>query len=442
MKAPIALTIAGSDSGGGAGIQADLKTFAALGVHGLTAITSVTAQNTQKVENISDLSGKFVGIQIDTLLDDFEVKWAKTGMVSNGEIIKAISEKSVKHGINLVVDPVMIAASGSSLLKEDSLEELKEFLREAKLVTPNIPEAEKLSGTDIETKSQAKDAAKEIADLGPENVLIKGGHLDTEKIHNILFHGGEFFDLETNRVPVPEVHGTGCSFSAAITAELAKGESLKSSVKNAGEFMVDAIRGRLNIGRGVEVVDPLARIWKVTGDGEEIEEVQKAAKNLANTPNFVKLIPEVGTNIVMAPEGADKPGDAVGLTGRIVKAGGKPFLSGIPAHGGSEHVANFVLTAKKHNPQIRAGMNLRFSDENLKKCRELGLKISSFDRKEEPSEVKTMEWGTEKAIEKFGGVPDVIYDRGGIGKEPMIRILGKKATEVSEIALQIAKKIT
>lgn len=440
MKTPIALTIAGSDSGGGAGIQADLKTFAALGVHGLTAITSVTAQNTQKVESIYDLPSKFVGTQIDTLVDDFEIKWAKTGMVSNREIIKGIREKSVKHGINLVVDPVMIAASGSPLLKEDSLGELKEFLKEAKLVTPNIQEAEKLSGTEIETKAQAKDAAEEIADLGPENVLIKGGHLDTDKIHNILLHRGEFFNFETTRVSVPEVHGTGCSFSAAITAELSKGESLTTSVENAGEFMVDAIKGRLDIGRGVEIVNPMARIWKTTGDGDEIEEVQKAAKNLVSTPQFKKLIPEVGTNIVMAPEGAEKAENVVGLTGRIIKVGGKPFLSGIPAQGGSEHVANFVLTAKKHNPKIRAGMNLRFSEKNLKKCRELGLKISSFNRRKEPSDVRTMEWGTEKAIEKFGGVPDVIYDRGGIGKEPMIRILGKKATEVSEIALQIAKK--
>lgn len=441
MEPDVALTIAGSDSGGGAGIQADLKTFAALEVHGLSVITSVTAQNTQKVEGISDLPSEFVGEQIDAIAEDFEVEWAKTGMVSNAEIIDVIRNKAQEYGIKLVVDPVMAAASGSPLLEEDALEELKRFLGDVELVTPNIEEANKLSGTEINSVEEMKVAAEKIGALGPENVLIKGGHLETAEVHNILFQGEEFTELKVERVPISSAHGTGCAFSAAITAELAKGSDIKPAVQRAGNFMVDAIKGRLNIGRGIETVNPMARMWKVTGDGEEIENVQKAVKSLTNFPKFGQLIPEVGVNVAMAPESTSKKDEVIGLTGRIVKVDGRPYLSGIPAPGGSEHVANFVLTATKHNPKIRAGMNLKFSEKILEKFQNLDLKISSFNRNEEPQEVKTMKWGTEKAIEKIGEVPDVIYDRGSVGKEPMIRLLGRSATEVSELALKVARTL-
>lgn len=439
MKPDIALTIAGSDSGGGAGIQADLKTFAALEVHGLSVITSATAQNTRGVEGIEDLPAEFVGKQIDTVAKDFDVKWAKTGMVSSSEIIGVIKERTKEHGIELVVDPVMTAGGGASLLKEGAFQGLKDLLSEAKLTTPNLIEASKLAEMKIETVDEMKTAAKKISELGPEGVLIKGGHLDTSKIHNLLFYEDKFTEFEESRVPISEVHGTGCTFSAAITAELAKGLGLQPAVEKAGDFMIDAVRGRLEIGGGVGTVNPMARAWKVTGDGDEIREVQRAAKNLVNSPEFGRLIPEVGTNIAMAPKGSQKTEDVIGLTGRIVKVNDKPYLSGFPAPGGSEHVANFVLTAEKHDPRIRSGMNIRFSEEILGKCRELSLEISSFDRRGEPPDVKTMSWGAEKAIEKFGGVPDVIYDRGAVGKEPMLRILGEKATDVSEIALRIAK---
>lgn len=440
MRPHIALTIAGSDSGGGAGIQADLKTFAALKVHGLSVITSVTAQNTREVEEIWDLPSEFVGKQIDTLTRDFEINWAKTGMISNSEIIRAILNRVEKYEMNIVVDPVMVATSGSSLIEKGAIGELTNLLGMAKLVTPNIPEAEELAGLKIKSIQDMKRAAEEISKLGPDGVLIKGGHLDTPKIHNLLYYMGEFTKYEESRIPVSEVHGTGCAFSAAITAELAKENDMKSSIKKALDFTSAAVRGRLKVGGGFDTVNPLAQIWKVTGNGKEIKEVGKAVENLINSPEFGHLIPEVGTNVVMAPEEAQKTDDVVGLTGRIIKVNGEPYQSGIPALGGSEHVANFVLTAKKHNPRMRAGMNLRFSDKILEICRDLDLKISSFDREKEPSNVKTMRWGTERAIEKFGGVPDIIYDRGAVGKEPMIRIIGEGALEVSETALQIAKK--
>lgn len=441
MKPDIALTIAGSDSGGGAGIQADLKTFSALGIHGLCVLTSVTAQNTKGVEGINDLSGDFVGKQIDTVVDDFDVKWGKTGMLSSQEIIRAVQDRAEKHNLKLVVDPVMVAASGSSLLREKAFENLKDLVGTAELVTPNIPEAEKLADLKIEIPDDAQKAARRIGNLGPKNVLVKGGHLNTGDVKNFLYTKDEIREFETPRIAVDEIHGTGCTFSSAITAKLAKGKDMETAVEEAGQFMVRSIRGRLEMGGGVETVNPMAEMWKVTGGVEEVTEVQKAAREIVNRKKFCNLIPEVGVNIAMAKPGAEKIEDVIGLNGRIVKVEGKPYQTGIPAPGGSEHVASIILAVMDENPNFRSAMNVKFSEEILEKCRDLDFKISDFDRKREPEDIRTMEWGPKRAIEKLGEVPDLIYDRGAVGKEPMIRVIGKTAGKVTQKSLNIMKKM-
>ncbi len=442
MKPPTTLTIAGSDSGGGAGIQADLKTFAALETHGTSVITSVTAQNSQGVQDTYDIPPSFVEKQIDSVAKDFDIEWAKTGMLSNSQIIETVSKKTRTYEIKLVVDPVMVAADGSSLLKEEAIEELIKFIQDAKLVTPNTIEASFLAEMDVENIKDMKEAAKKISNLGPEAVLVKGGHMETENIKNVLYKNDEFTVFKEPRIPISKVHGTGCTFSAAITAELSKGFDLEKSIEKAGSFMNDAIRGRLEVGEGTVSSNPMARIWKTVSDGKEINEVQKAAKKLTKHPEFAGLIPEVGTNIAMAQKGAEDQEEVVGLNGRIIKVRNEPYLAGVATTGGSEHVANFVLTAMEHDPEVRAGMNVKFSEKLLEKCRDLGLEISTFDREEEPEDVdKTMEWGTDKAIRSAGHVPDIIFDRGAVGKEPMIRILGEKATQVAETALKIGEII-
>ncbi len=441
MKPVSAMTIAGSDSGGGAGIQADLKTFAAFEVHGISVVTSATAQNTRGVEGVSDLPGEFVGTQIDAVMDDFDVEWSKTGMVSRTEIIETIEDKAKEHDLNLVADPVMKSASGSLLLKRSAREALEDFLGVAKLVTPNIDEAIELSGIGIDSVGDMKDAAREIARIGPENVLITGGHLEGEKICNVLFDGDDFLEYEARRVSVPDVHGSGCTFSAAITAELAKGKDIKRAIKNAGNFMVDVVEKRLRVGSGLDVANPMSRIWKLASDGEEVEEVLKAAKTLVDVPEFTRLIPEVGTNIVMGPRNAQGICDVVGLNGRIVEVENRPFLSGVPTRGGSEHMAKLVMTVMKHDPYLRAAMNIRYSEKILSKCRDLGFDMASFDRGNEPDGVETMEWGPDKAIENFGGVPDVIYDKGAFGKEPMIRLIGERSTEIAEHVIDILREL-
>lgn len=439
MKPTCVLSIAGFDPGGGSGIQADLKTFVALGVHGLSVVTSITAQNTRKVRGFFNMPAKFVREQFEAIMEDFDAEWGKTGMLGNAETIHEVRTCVEDYGIKLVVDPIMTATVGAPLLEEGSIEELKKLLKLAKLVTPNIREASELSGLRIESLGDTRLAAKKIAELGPKWVLIKGSHLATEKVHNLLYSGGNFTDFEETRISFQDLHGSGCTFSAAIAAELAKGSEIQDAVKQAGKFMCDAIRGKLRVGRGLDLANPLARVWKVSGGSREIRNVQEAAQLLTEDRGFAELIPEVGTNVAMARNGAESVDDVVGLSGRIIRVGGKPQLTGPPVPGGSKHVANIILTAMEHDPRIKAGMNLRYSENLIKKCRELGIQVEEFDRKQEPPDAKTMVWGTKRAIEKAGEVPNVIFDTGAVGKEPMIRILGTSAVEVARLALKIAR---
>lgn len=247
------LTIAGSDSGGGAGIQADLKTFHANGTFGMSVLTSITAQNTREVTQAFDLPLDLIVAQIDAVFDDFEVAAVKTGMLSSGDIVKTVSEQLAARQVdNLVVDPVMISKSGFALLKPDAIQNVKERLFPlAALVTPNIHEAQLLADMEIESLKYAKDAARKIFDFGPRAVLVKGGHLEGHPgAVDLLFDGQEETLFEAERIDTKNTHGTGCTYSAAIAAQLALGNELKESVGKAKVYITEAIRYSLSIGRG------------------------------------------------------------------------------------------------------------------------------------------------------------------------------------------------
>lgn len=440
MKIPRALTIAGSDSGGGAGIQADLKTFASLGVHGLSVITALTAQNTLGVHGVFEVPADFVDEQLRAVLSDFDVVWTKTGMLYSSAIIRLVRRRAKEYNLKLVVDPVMLSTTGHSLLREEASNELKRLVSQAELVTPNIFEAEALSGLRIRNLGDVERAAKEILKLGVKAVLIKGGHLRTRSVVDLLATRTRIEKFVGPRISADGFHGAGCSFSAAITAELAKGKTLLDAVKSAREFIRAAIENPLEVGRGVKPVNQFAKLITEAEIGKLMREVWAAAKLLESEPSFAELIPEVGVNIAGVIPGARDRSGSVGLSGRIVKTAGRPRLTGFPEIGGSEHVSNLVLTAHRLDPSIRAGMNIKFSDDVLKICRQMGLSVGFFDRRREPSGVKTMVWGVEEATRKAGRVPRIIYDRGGIGKEPMVRVLGSSPLEVAEIAILISKK--
>ncbi|CCQ98407.1 bifunctional hydroxy-methylpyrimidine kinase and hydroxy-phosphomethylpyrimidine kinase [[Clostridium] ultunense Esp] len=247
-----ALTIAGSDSGGGAGIQADLKTFQELEVFGMTAVTAVTSQNTLGVKGVYPVETAGILEQIDAIATDIGVDALKTGMLFSAEIIEAVSERIAHYGWRkLVVDPVMVAKGGTPLLKESAIKVLKEKLIPlALLVTPNLPEAEVLVGKKITTEEEKREAAKEILKMGAGSVVIKGGHEGGEWAIDLFYDGEEFLQLGKPRIPTENTHGTGCTFSAAITAELAKGKGLREAIETGKEFVHQAILHSLKIGGG------------------------------------------------------------------------------------------------------------------------------------------------------------------------------------------------
>ena len=248
----IALTIAGSDSGGGAGIQADIKTFQAFNVFGVSVITSITSQNTLGVRSIQDTNPKIVGDQIDMIMEDMGCDAAKTGMVSNGEIIEVIVDRIRKYKIDkLVVDPVMVSKSGNRLLEKDAESILiKQLLPLSYLITPNVNEAEIISGMKISSIKGAKKAAEKIADMEADNVLIKGGHLTEDKALDILYNGKEYNIFESERIDSKNTHGTGCTLSSAITASISRGENLLNAVRIAKEYVTRAIENAPEIGKG------------------------------------------------------------------------------------------------------------------------------------------------------------------------------------------------
>ncbi len=262
----VALTIAGSDSGAGAGIQADLKTFAAHGVYGTCAVTAVTAQNTTGVSMATALEPALVRAQIAAVMADLGVHATKTGMLANAAIVEAVSAAIRDHRLDLlVVDPVMVAKGGDALLDPDALDAVvRVLLPLALVVTPNIPEAEALARMPITTAADVREAARRIIGLGARAVVVKGGHAPSADIEDVLFDGRDFTAFVGERVAGRHTHGTGCTFSAALTAHLALGRSLVDAVPLAQRYVAGAIRHAPGLGQGH---GPMQHFWTAALDG-------------------------------------------------------------------------------------------------------------------------------------------------------------------------------
>ncbi|MCS7221113.1 MAG: bifunctional hydroxymethylpyrimidine kinase/phosphomethylpyrimidine kinase [Anaerolineae bacterium] len=255
MKLPRCLTIAGSDSGGGAGIQADLKTFAARGVYGMSALTAITAQNTVGVQGVFELPAEFVGQQIDSIMDDIGADAWKTGMLANAEIIHVVSDRARRYGIErLIVDPVMVAKGGDPLLRPEAQTALvQELIPLAYVVTPNHHEAQALTGLAIHTIEDMRQAAVAIHALGARHVVVKGGHLlKASDAVDVLYDGRQFIEFRAARVDTKNTHGTGCTFASAIAAELAKGRDIVDAIRIAKAYLTATLQAAaaLQIGRG------------------------------------------------------------------------------------------------------------------------------------------------------------------------------------------------
>ena len=261
-RVPRAMTIAGSDSGGGAGIQADLKTFAALGVYGTSVITAVTAQNTISVDGIVELSPDMVSAQIDAVMSDIGTDAVKTGMLAHSGIIEAVAERIQALDMPyVVVDPVMVAKSGDRLLREEAVDAYRtRLIPRALVVTPNIPEAEALVGFTIETDDDVHRAAMAIADMGARNIVIKGGHREGP-VTDVLYSEGRFLDFTSARIESKNTHGTGCTFASAIAAHLARGCTVEDAVLYAKEYVSAAIEAAFPIGQGHGPLNHFHALW-------------------------------------------------------------------------------------------------------------------------------------------------------------------------------------
>jgi hydroxymethylpyrimidine/phosphomethylpyrimidine kinase len=258
---PTALTIAGSDSGGGAGIQADLKTFAAFGVYGTSAITALTAQNTRAVSDVHVVPSEFVEEQIEAVVSDLGCDAVKTGMLATSGIVEVVAAAIESMQLpNLVVDPVMVAKSGDHLLDDEAVHAMRwTLLRLARVVTPNIPEAEVLARMPIKTRDDMREAARRIAMLKPRAVVIKGGHMPGPEVVDLVLEAGTYTELVSARVETVNTHGTGCTFAAAIAAQLAKGIELVEAVREAKIYVAGAMKPGIPLGGGHR---PLDHFWR------------------------------------------------------------------------------------------------------------------------------------------------------------------------------------
>lgn len=439
------LTLAGSDPSGGAGVQADLKTFAAHNIFGTSVIASITSQNTVGVQNAFHLPPEVVERQLKSVFEDQKPSAVKTGMLGDAALVETAARLLKRYRArNLVVDPVIRSSSGKTLLSPKGVQALKELLLPlATLVTPNLKEAEILSGVRIKRPADRIKAARAILKTGVKQVLITGGHLRGDP-EDLLFSGGKPILLGTERIGGEDFHGTGCVFSAAIAANLAQGENVIRSVRSAKNFVSSAILGGVRSGKGIPCVDPMYPLYQ-SRERYDLFCRMSAAIEALKEARIGHLIPEVQSNMAVGMERARSLQDVLGIPGRIVKMGDDIVTLSPPQFGASRHVADIVLTVMNFDPTQRAVMNIKYDESVLRACQSLKFKVGSFDRGKEPKKVRekegsSLEWGTAQAIGKLGFVPDIIYDLGGVGKEEMIRVIAEDVERLVDKVLRIHRR--
>ena len=436
------LVIGGSSPTGATGIEADVKTIAAHNSNAAVVITAIASQNTKGVQKIFYLSKEAVEQQLESIFSDMKMEAAKIGMLGNKEIIEIVAFFLKKNKIkNLVIDPVMTAqADGSWLIQKDSITEFKKLISLATVITPNRFEAEQFTGIKIKSIEDAKRAAKELKKLGASGVIIKGIERG-KRVIDLLHANGKFETYSKEKLNIG-THGGGCSFSSSLAANLAKGLGIKQAFENSERFIEKAIAKGKKIGKGIEAVEPLAELYEASDRFAVLQNLKEALRITESSPEITNLIPEVGMNIVYSLPDAKDVNEVAGVVGRIRKAKNFPKSLGIVDFGASTHLSRAVLKILEFDKSKRAAINIAFSEETLAKLKKLKMKIAFFDRKTEPIIIKKKEgasipWGVEKAIKNSKLVPNVIYHRGDVGKEPMITIFAKEPKELAKLIKKI-----
>ena len=449
-RRPVALTIAGSDSGGGAGIQADLKTMEAEGVFATSAITSTTAQHTRGVESTHVLPAEEVDAQIGAVRDDFDVGAVKTGMLATTPIVELVSEHAREWGVPFVVDPVMVATSGDRLLAAEAEAAYENLVAAATLVTPNADEAAVLTGIEVADEETMRAAGEALVETGAAAALVKGGHVDDagrdERVVDLLVTDETVRRFEGPRVDTDATHGSGCTLSSAIAAGLAREESFPDAVAAGVEFMRRAVRYPLDVGQGPGSVHHLVAVRDRAARHPTAEAVEGVVDRLVAGETARAIVPEVGLNVVGATPYAESVREVAAVEGRITRT-----LSGVRPNrgvrfGASSHVARFLLSAREFH-DYRFAANCRFDDGVEAALAALGWPVASFDRGAEPTadeEASTMGWGAQQAFAGTAGAetpPVAVVDDGDVGKEPMTRVLARDAETLGDQLLALASAV-
>jgi hydroxymethylpyrimidine/phosphomethylpyrimidine kinase len=455
VSPPVALTIAGSDSGGGAGIQADLKTMEAHGVFGTSVVTAVTAQNTRGVERSHVLPVAEIKAQYRAVNEDFDLGAVKTGMLATDPVIDLVTDRAAALDAPVVVDPVMVAASGDRLLDSDAEAAYADLIAEATLVTPNADEAAVLTGVEPSDRKTAREAGEELVGMGADAALVKGGHVgpDDDTVTDTLVVDGEGREslrqsagradgegptvrtFEHPRVDTDATHGSGCTLSSAIAAHLARGETLEFAVEAGTAFMERAVRYSLDVGQGPGAVHHLAALREAADRHRTMTDVAEVVEAFVDR-DVSRLVPEVGMNVVGATAYAEAVGETAAVEGRITRT-----FSGVAPNrgvrlGASSHVARFLLAAREFDPDLRFAVNCRFDDETEAATAALDGPVTEYDRDAEPDDASgTMGWGAQQA---FGAVdaddptPAAVLDRGAVGKEAIIKVVAETPETLGE----------
>jgi hydroxymethylpyrimidine kinase/phosphomethylpyrimidine kinase len=357
-------------------------------------------------------------------------------MLYDETIVGVVAKKLKEYHVKPVVDPVMVATSNDTLAHHTIVSSMKQkLLPQALMVTANIPEACALTNMEIIKQKDVENVCKKIYNIGPKYVLLKGGHSLDDMVTDLLYNGKQFYPFTLPRIPLKKAHGSGCTLSALITGLLALGEPPIAAVRKAKHIVWGMIQEGRFPGKGSDVLNHSSTIQipPLVQSNEQFLVWFQLKTAIDTIISFLPAgyIPEVGMNFAYALPNAKTRNDICAVDGRITKHKGRPSLCKTIDFGVSKHVASIILAAMSYDATIRSAMNIRYSQKTVNLCKQIGLTLGSFDRKKEPSDTSsTMEWGTKYAITLLGRLPDIIYDTGSVGKEPMIRILGKNPEEV------------
>ncbi|MBR4685522.1 bifunctional hydroxymethylpyrimidine kinase/phosphomethylpyrimidine kinase [Methanomassiliicoccales archaeon LGM-RCC1] len=412
-----ALTVAGSDSIGGAGVQVDIKAMSVVGIHATSVITAVTAQNTQGVDGIFPMPVDFIQAQLESVLKDCDIKAVKTGMLYSAEIVETVADILEDHEAPLIVDPVMISGTGCSLCEDDFVKALKKkLLPICELVTPNMHEAETLAGMKIRNEDDITLACELIGKQG-SSVLFKGGHLRGPKVVDYLYLSSEFNKLEYPRLNKAG-HGSGCCLSAYITANMAKGLDIVNAVIKSRDMIQESIASQYAIGKGDVVVNPMVKVKGESDKFKILDSLDSAASRIIDLiPN--EFVPKAGMNIAYALKDAAGPEEIAAIDKRMVVHNGILKKNGPAKFGAAEGLSYILLEIMKHDPKSRCIMNLAYRDDIIDIMEEVGMTAVSV----EMSKDKISE-ATKKAVSLAGKVPDAIVDKGS-KKDRTIRIIAR-----------------